>query len=99
MSTLLLAYSKNILVDIYILLVYAYIKIERRYKYMMKYYKLFDMLQRRNMKKTDLLTVISAPTLAKLSKGDSVTTDILCKICDFLDCQPGDIMEFEKGGN
>lgn len=66
---------------------------------MMKYYKLFDMLQRRNMKKTDLLTVISAPTLAKLSKGDSVTTDILCKICDFLDCQPGDIMEFEKGGN
>ena len=64
----------------------------------MKYYKLFDLLQRRDMKKTDLLTVISAPTLAKLSKGDSVTTDILCKICEFLDCQPGDIMEFVKGG-
>ena len=58
---------------------------------MMKYYKLFDLLTRRNMKKTDLLPIISAPTLAKLSKGE-----VLCKICDFLGCQPGDIMEYEK---
>ena len=63
---------------------------------MMKYYKLLDLLSRRDMKKTDLLEVISAPTLAKLSKGESVTTDVLCKICAFLDCQPGDIMEFIK---
>lgn len=48
------------------------------------------------MKKTDLLVVISAPTLAKLSKGESVTTDVLCKICAFLNCQPGDIMEYIK---
>ena len=33
---------------------------------------------------------------AKLSKGETVKTDVLCKICDFLDCQPGDIMEYEK---
>jgi len=63
---------------------------------MMRYYKLFDLLSRRDMKKTDLLEVISAPTLAKLSKGESVTTDVLCKICAFLDCQPGDIMEYIK---
>lgn len=63
---------------------------------MMKYYRLFDLLARRDMKKTDLLSVISAPTLAKLSKGETVKTDVLCKICDFLDCQPGDIMEYEK---
>lgn len=63
---------------------------------MMRYYKLFDLLSRRDMKKTDLLKVISAPTLAKLSKGESVTTDVLCKICGFLDCQPGDIMEYIK---
>ena len=56
---------------------------------MMKYYKLFDLLTRRGMKKTDLLNVISAPTLAKLSKGESVTTDVLCKVCDFLGCKPG----------
>lgn len=63
---------------------------------MMKYFKLFDLLARRGMKKTDLLCVVSAPTLAKLTKGESVTTDILCKICGYLDCQPGDIMEFQK---
>ena len=61
---------------------------------MMKYYKLFDILARRGMKKTDLLQYISSPTLAKLSKGESVTTDILCKLCAALDVQPGDIMEY-----
>lgn len=63
---------------------------------MMKYYRLFDLLARRDMKKTDLLSVISAPTLARLSKGETVKTDVLCKICDFLDCQPSDIMEYKK---
>ena len=63
---------------------------------MMKYFRLFDLLARRDMKKTDLLSVISAPTLAKLSKGETVKTDVLCKICVFLDCQPGDIMEYKK---
>ena len=60
-----------------------------------KYYKLFDILQRRNMKKTDLLTAanISSPTLAKLTKGETVTTEVLEKICTALNVQPGDIME------
>lgn len=59
-----------------------------------KYYKLFDLLTRRNMKKTDLLTILSSPTLAKLSKGETVTTEVIAKICKFLNCQPGDIMEY-----
>lgn len=63
---------------------------------MIKYYKLFDLLTRRGMKKTDLLSVITAPTLAKLSKGEIVTTEIIARICEFLDCQPADIMEYEK---
>ena len=48
------------------------------------------------MKKSDLvrLGVISSPTLAKLSKGESVTTSVLCQICEFLHCQPYDIMEY-----
>ena len=60
-----------------------------------KYYKLFDILNRRGLKKTDLLQIanISAPTLAKLSKGEVVTTEVIEKICTALDCQPGDIME------
>ena len=62
----------------------------------MKYYKLFDLLVRKGMKKTDLLNnkIISSPTLAKLSKGETVTTKTLNNICKALDCQPGDIMEY-----
>ena len=45
------------------------------------------------MKKTDLLNVISSPTLAKLSKDEIVRTDIIDKICLFLHCQPENIME------
>lgn len=58
-----------------------------------KYYKLFDLLNRKGMKKTDLLKIMSSPTLAKLSKGEIITTEVIQKICDFLECQPGDIME------
>jgi DNA-binding Xre family transcriptional regulator len=48
------------------------------------------------MKKTDLLTIadISSPTLAKLTKGETITTEIIEKICTALNCQPGDIMEY-----
>ena len=61
---------------------------------MMRYYKLFDLLARRGMKKTDLLQWVSSPTLEKLGKGESVTTDVLCKICAALNVQPGEIMEY-----
>lgn len=63
---------------------------------MIKYYKLFDLINRREMKKTDLLKIMSSPTLAKLSKGETVKTDIIDRICLFLECQPGDIMECIK---
>ncbi|WP_296560330.1 helix-turn-helix domain-containing protein [uncultured Acetobacterium sp.] len=61
-----------------------------------KYYKLFDMLNRKEMKKTDLLEIagISSPTLAKLTKGDIISTDTIAKLCKALQCQPGDIMEY-----
>ena len=61
-----------------------------------KYYKLWNVLIRRGMKKTDLLTLagLASPTLAKLSKGETVTTEVIARICKALDVQPGDIMEF-----
>lgn len=61
-----------------------------------RYFRLFDLLARKGMKKTDLLQVISSPTLAKLSKGETVTTEVICNICKYLDCQPEDIMEYVK---
>ena len=70
---------------------------------MIKYYKLFDLLSRKGFKKTDLLNIMSSPTLAKLGKGESITTKVIDDIFDFLECQPGDIMEHinqeHKGGN
>ena len=63
---------------------------------MIKYYKLFDLLNRRGMKKTDLYKIMSGPTVTKLAKGEVIKTDIIDKICDFLNCQPSEIMEFIK---
>lgn len=60
---------------------------------MIRYYKLFDILNRRGMNKSDLLEITSSKTIAKLSKGENINTDIINKICLFLNCQPGDIME------
>lgn len=61
-----------------------------------KYYKLFDLLNRRGMKKTDLLKMahLSSPTLAKLGKGDIITSEIIDRICMVLNVQPADIMEY-----
>jgi putative transcriptional regulator len=60
---------------------------------MIRYYKLFDLLNRRGMKKTDLKEILSSKTIAKLSKGEYLSGEAIEKICTFLHCQPGDIME------
>lgn len=60
---------------------------------MIKYYKLFDLLNRRGMKKSDLREILSPKTVAKLSKGQYISGEAIEKICLFLGCQPGDIME------
>ena len=63
---------------------------------MIRYYKLFEMLKKRGITKSDLekKDVISWPTIYKLEKGESVRTDTIDKLCEFLQCQPGDIMEY-----
>lgn len=61
----------------------------------MKYYKLADLLNRRGLKRKDLLDVVSEPTLTKLSKGESVSTSVLSAICCKLNCDISDIAEYE----
>ena len=39
---------------------------------------------------------ISATSVAKLGKGGNVNTDVLLRICDALNCDVGDIMEFVR---
>lgn len=59
-----------------------------------RYYKLFDTLNRKGMKKSDLRKILSPSTIAKLSKGEHISGEVVEKICEYLKCQPGDIMEY-----
>ena len=60
------------------------------------YNKLFKLLIDRNIKKKELreMSGVSATSIAKLGKGANVNTDILLRICNALNCDVGDIMEF-----
>ena len=59
------------------------------------YNKLWKMLIDKNMKKSDLKEKagISSASLAKLGKGDNITTDVLLRICEAMDCRIEDILE------
>jgi DNA-binding Xre family transcriptional regulator len=50
------------------------------------------------MKKTDLRlkTGMSQATLAKLSKGENVNTEVLARICQALNCKIEDIVEYTE---
>ena len=63
-----------------------------------KFYKLYDILKRRGLKSKDLVDrkLLSPASMAKLSKNDNVNIQTIDKLCDFLDVQPGDIMEFVR---
>lgn len=65
---------------------------------MITYYKLFDILRRRNITVETLRIAIgaSSATMSKLSKNEIVSLSVIQRICDYLDCQPGEIMENEK---
>ena len=62
------------------------------------YNKLWKMLIDKEMQKRDLqeLAGISSASIAKLGKGENITTDILLKICKVLDCDLNDIMETKR---
>ena len=59
------------------------------------YNKLWKMLIDKNMKKSDLKEKagISSASLAKLGKGDNITTDVLLRSCEAIDCRIEDILE------
>lgn len=65
---------------------------------MVSYKKLWKLLIDKSMKKKDLrvLAGISPATITKMGKGGHVTTEVLEKICNALDCKVEDIIEFKK---
>ena len=62
------------------------------------YNGLWKLLIDKNMKKVDLINNlgISSSTVAKMTKGETVSMNILEKICDEMDCDVGDIIHYEK---
>lgn len=62
------------------------------------YAKLFERMKEKNIKKVDLRTKygLNPKTVDSLTKNKSVTVDTIMSLCEILDCQPGDLMEYVK---
>ena len=62
------------------------------------YNRLWKLLIDKKMNKRDLQLAagVSTTVIAKLAKGRSVTTDVLLKICNSLNCDFADIMEVDR---
>ena len=61
----------------------------------LNYNKLWKLLIDKGMTKTEmrLKADISTTTLAKLGKNETVSMEVLLKICKVLNCNVGDIMD------
>ena len=61
----------------------------------LSYNKLWKLLIDKGMTKTEmrLKADISTTTLAKLGKNETVSMEVLLRICKVLDCNVGDIMD------
>ena len=59
------------------------------------YNKLWKLLIDKKMNRQDLKEAsgISTASIAKLGRGDNITTDVLLKICEAMNCRLEDIME------
>lgn len=64
------------------------------------YKKLWVMLIQREITKVQLRADvgISAGTMSKLNKGEDVALSVLLRICDYLNCDIGDICEAVRTG-
>ena len=63
-----------------------------------RYNKLWKLLIDKGMTKTDLrlATDMSTTTLAKLGKNETVSMDIMLRICSVLECSFDDVMDVTK---
>ena len=62
------------------------------------YDKLWKLLIDKKMTKTALCVKadMSSSTMAKMSKNETVSMDVMLRICNVLDCNVGDIMDAKK---
>jgi DNA-binding Xre family transcriptional regulator len=59
------------------------------------YKRLWKLLIDKDMNKHDLMEVasLSTATVAKMTKGENLNTDILVRVCNALHCTASDILE------
>ena len=64
---------------------------------MITYHPLWITLAKKSMKKKDLYPILSSATVARMAKDDqSVSVNIVNKICTLLDCEVQDEIEYRK---
>lgn len=64
------------------------------------YNKLWMLLIDKNMKKTDLKCAIATTPkiIAKMGRDENVSLETLGKICEYFQCDIGDIIEYKSMG-
>ena len=69
---------------------------EKQYTGKISYRKLFDLMEQKNIKKRDLREKYNiSPTIVnRLNNNSNVAVDTIMYLCEILDCQPSDIMEY-----
>lgn len=62
------------------------------------YNGLWKILIDKNLQRKDLKEKlkISSSTFAKMSRGETVSMDVLMRLCEYLDCNIGDVVSFIK---
>ena len=70
-----------------------------RYRKMtISYNGLWKILMDKNLQRKDLKETlkISSSTFAKMGRGEPVSMDVLMRLCEYLNCNIGDIVSFVK---
>ena len=71
---------------------------EKQYKGSISYQKLRDLMNEKNVKKRELREKynISPTIINRLNKDSNVSVDTIMYLCEKLDCQVCDIVEYKK---
>lgn len=69
---------------------------EKQYTGSISYKKLFELMEQKKIKKKDLREKnnISPTIISRLNNNSNVAVDTIMYLCEILNCQPGDIIEY-----
>ena len=70
---------------------------EKQYSGTISYEKLFILMEEKGIKKRDLREKynISPNIISRLNNNSNVAVDTIMYLCEILNCQPGDILEYK----